>query len=398
MVKKFRRDFNRQFTNDKYANLLQQLNDAYPGLLRFRIAETPLFIDAALTQKLVKAGNDILETIQRNDFKNLTQNAIPEKWHVPNENQHPHFLVFDFAICKGDKNELVPKLIELQGFPSIFGLQVALEDFYKKAYQLPQNLGIYFHGLDKESFLKLFTETVLGQFKPEEVVLMDLNATEQKTMIDFKATQQLLGIPILSLNEIKAKNKQLYYSKNGKKIIIKRIYNRLIFDELETSSATSGDYIDFKTAYEVEWITHPNWFYRISKFLLPYLKSEAVPETYFLNELKDLPADLDNYVLKPLYSFAGQGVLIDVNIENIAGIKDPENWILQRKVVYDPFVPTPDGSAKCEIRLMYLWPDGDIKPTLATNLVRLSKGKMIGVRYNENFKWVGSTVAFMEKP
>lgn len=223
---------------------------------------------------------------------------------------------------------------------------------------------------------------------------MDINAPEQKTMIDFKATQQLLQIPILSFGDLKSNGKQLYYEKEGQKIQIKRIYNRLIFDELETISHWEENHVDIRKDFDVEWITHPNWFYRISKYLLPFLKSDAVPEAHFLSSIKTIPHDLENYVLKPLYSFAGQGVIIDVTAQDIAAIKDPENWILQKKVKYQPVISSPDGQVKCEIRLMYLWPDGDEKPTLATNLVRLSRGKMIGVRYNEDFTWVGSTVAF----
>jgi len=121
-----------------------------------------------------------------------------------------------------------------------------------------------------------------------------------------------------------------------------------------------------------------------------------VPKTYFLNEVKQIPPDLENYVLKPLFSFAGQGVVIDISISDIEKIEDPANWILQRKVKYADVIETPDIPAKVEIRMMYLWEDGWSKPKPAINLARLSKGKMIGVRYNKDKEWVGGSVCFFE--
>ena len=122
-----------------------------------------------------------------------------------------------------------------------------------------------------------------------------------------------------------------------------------------------------------------------------------MPQTFFLNEVKELPDGLENYVLKPLFSFAGQGVKIDITQEDIDSINDPQNFILQRKVKYADVIETPDIPAKVEIRMMYLWLEGDARPHLATNLARMSKGKMIGVRYNKDKEWVGGTVAYFEQ-
>ena len=223
---------------------------------------------------------------------------------------------------------------------------------------------------------------------------MDVNAPSQKTAIDFYITQNMLGIPVVSLGDLKQDGKQLYYEINGKKKFIKRIYNRLIFDEIDNDPTIFDKVVDIRQPLDVEWITHPNWFYRISKFTMPFLTGDYIPKTQFLHQLSAIPADLENYVLKPLFSFAGQGVIIDVSENDIKTIKDPENWILQEKVNYEPVVQAPDDGVKVEIRLLYLWPNGDDKPTLAINLARLSRGKMIGVRYNKDFDWVGGTLAF----
>ncbi|MGV8877535.1 MAG: hypothetical protein ACOH2A_00760 [Sphingobacteriaceae bacterium] len=396
MIPEIRSAFNQQFTKNSYDVFLNSLEKDFPGLMRFRIAETPVFIDNQFAAKLINAGEDILKTILRPDFKSLTNAAIPQQWNVAAENDHPHFLSFDFAVCRDENGTLIPKLIELQGFPSLYAFQASLADHYSHAYHLPEHYDIYFNGLNKESYLQLLRKTIIGTHQPGEVVLMDFNAPGQKTMVDFMATQQLLQLPIISLKDLRQKGKNLFYHANKEEINVKRIYNRLIFDELDHHKDFLIDNVDIRQELAMEWMTHPNWFYRISKFLLPFLKGDYIPETFFLNEMETLPTELENYVLKPLFSFAGQGVVIHIKPGDLMAIKDPENWIIQRKVKYDPVITSPDGPVKCEIRLMYLWPDGDEKPTLVTNLTRLSRGEMIGVRYNQDFEWVGSTVAFME--
>lgn len=394
MISSYRASFNLSFTEEKYDAFLQKLEK---GLVKipFRVAETPVFIPTALKDKLVSAGEEIIALIKDPGFKALTENAIPAQWTVPNENAHPHFLTFDFGICKNEKGELNPMLIEMQGFPSLYGFQSHLAETYRTVFELPQQLTPYFNDLQEEDYFKLLKEVILGQHLPHEVALMDINATEQKTAIDFFVTAQRLGIKVLSLSDLKKDGKRLYYIEAGKKIILKRIYNRLIFDEIGEHTELFKNSFDPRAELNIEWITHPNWFYRISKYTMPFLKSKFVPETHFLNKLKTIPADLENYVLKPLFSFAGMGVLIDVTKADLEKVNDPENWILQKKVIYDPVVQAPDGGVKAEIRLMYLWPDGK-EPILCINLMRLSRGKMIGVRYNKDFDWVGGTVGLME--
>jgi hypothetical protein len=185
---------------------------------------------------------------------------------------------------------------------------------------------------------------------------------------------------------------------NGKKTQVKRIYNRIIFDDLQqqTPEVQEKGKILFEDL-EVEWCPHPNWFYRISKYTLPLIRHPYVPATWYLNEIKQIPANLENYVLKPLFSFAGQGVVIDITQADIDKVKDPENWILQRKVKYADVIQTPDVPAKAEIRVFYFWKDGVTRPVATNNLGRLSKGKMIGVRYNKDKEWVGGNFCYFEK-
>jgi hypothetical protein len=392
-----RKIFNDNFTTEKYQHFLESLNDGLEKPIEFRVAETPVFLTDDFRDKLLAAGEDIINVILQPDFKQFTERAIPENWNVANENDHPHFIALDFGVCKDDNGQIVPKLIELQGFPSLYGFQVHLADTYRSTFGISDNWSVYFNHLDKESYLDLLKETIIGPNHPDEVVLMDVNAPEQKTAVDFYITQHYLGIPVVSLNDLIEQNGKLYYESRGSFKPIKRIYNRLIFDEIESDPNIFDKVVDIRKPLDVEWITHPNWFYRISKFTMPFLKGDYVPKTVFLNELHTIPGGLEKYVLKPLFSFAGQGVIIDVTEEDIENIKDPENWILQEKVNYEPVLQAPDDGVKIEIRLLYLWPDGDSKPTLAINLSRLSRGKMIGVRYNKDFDWVGGTIAFMRK-
>jgi len=392
-----RKTFNANFTAEKYQAFLDALNKGLKDPIAFRVAETPVFLSDDFRDKLLAAGEDIINVILQPNFKELTERAIPKKWSVANENDHPHFIALDFGVCKDEHGNIVPKLIELQGFPSLYGFQVHLADTYQKAFEIPDNQTIYFNQLGQTNYIDLLKKTVIGPHHPEEVVLMDVNAHEQKTSVDFYITQKLIGTPVISLEELIEQNGKLYYESRGAYKPIKRIYNRLIFDEIESDPNIFNKVVDIRKPLEVEWITHPNWFYRVSKFTMPFLKGDYVPRTQFLHEVKQIPADLDKYVLKPLFSFAGQGVIIDVKKGDIENIKDPENWILQEKVNYEPVLQAPDGGVKIEIRLLYLWPDGDTEPTLAINLARLSRGKMIGVRYNKDFDWVGGTVAFMRK-
>ena len=392
-----RKIFNDNFTPEKYQHLLEALNKGLKNPIAFRVAETPVFLTDDFRDKLLAAGEDIIKVILQHNFKQLTDRAIPEKWNVANENDHPHFIALDFGVCKDEQGQIVPKLIELQGFPSLYGFQVYLGDSYRSTFGIPDDWSIYFNHLDKAGYIDLLRETIIGQNKADEVVLMDVNAPEQKTAVDFYLTQHYLGIPVVSLSDLIEQNGKLFYESRGSFKPIKRIYNRLIFDEIESDQDIFNKVVDIRKSFDVEWITHPNWFYRISKFTMPFLSGEFVPKTQFLHQIKTIPNDLENYVLKPLFSFAGQGVIIDVTKEDIEKIKDRENWILQEKVNYEPVLQAPDDGVKVEIRLLYLWPDGHNKPTLAINLARLSRGKMIGVRYNKDFDWVGGTVAFMRK-
>ena len=396
MIKELREKFNANFTKEKYEAYMAELENLHPGSLDFRNAETPIFVPKDFTAKMLSACEDIIDVIVDPKFIAMTDRGIPANVKVPNENSHTEFLVFDFGICENEAGELEPQLIEMQGFPTLYAFQAFHSELTAEYAELPENFSPYLNGYNKESYVQLLKDIIVGDLNPENVILLEIFPEQQKTRIDFYCTEQLLGIKMVCLTKLIAEGDKLFYMNNGVKTAVKRIYNRVIFDDLQKQGGL-GEIVDLTKPYDVEWAPHPNWFYRISKFTLPFIENPFVPQTYFLNELKQMPADLQNYVLKPLFSFAGMGVVIDVTMDDIDAVKDPENWILQKKVKYADVIKTPDEPAKAEIRLFYFWKHGWARPVGVHNLARLSKGKMIGTRYNKNKEWVGGNVAFFEK-
>lgn len=395
MVTQLREKFNKNFSEEKYEAYMQEIENLHPGALDFRNAETPIFVDKAFKNKMLDATEEIINVIKSPNFKTLTQRSIPEKFQIPGEDEHPQFVVFDYGICRNENGELEPQLIEMQGFPTLYGFQAFHAALTAKYADLPSNFSSYLGNYDRETYVNDLKEIILGGHEASEVILLEIFPEQQKTRIDFYCTEQLVGIKSVCLTKLKAEGKQLYYEDGGKKIYVKRIYNRVIFDDLE-KQGDIGEIIDLQKEYDVEWCPHPNWFYRISKFTLPFIHHPYVPDTFFLSEITQ-PVDLTQYVLKPLFSFAGMGVVIDVTQEDINQVKDPENWILQKKVAYADVIPTLDVPAKAEIRLFYFWKPGWDRPKPVHNLARLSKGKMIGTRYNKDKTWVGGSIAYFEK-
>ncbi|HXB94666.1 MAG TPA: hypothetical protein VNU70_05890, partial [Puia sp.] len=317
MVPSLRQAYNQAFTRQRYDEFLADLNSKHPGAIEFRIAETPVFIPRGFAAQLTDTCERIIDFITDPAFRRLTERSIPPADRVPNENDHSHFLAFDFGVCVNDKGGWEPQLIEMQGFASLYGFQAYYPEILRRHFSIPANYSQYLHGLDHTSYLSALRDVILNGLPPEQVILLELKPHQQKTRIDFYCTQDYLGIQPVCLTGLIPEGRQLYYinAATGKKTPIRRIYNRVIFDELNATSYAG--LVDIRGDWDVEWVAHPNWFYRISKFTLPFLKHPFVPPTFFLNEVKQPPGDLQNYVLKPLFSFAGQGVVIDVRASDL---------------------------------------------------------------------------------
>jgi hypothetical protein len=399
MIESNRKIFNSQFSEEKYNAFLNDINGTFNYKVPFRIAETPVFISKQLKAKLKEACDEIMEVIDRPDFKYLTKDAFFDaNTIVPNEDERPKFIQLDFGICKDTHGELTPKLIELQGFPSLFFFQDFLGNMYRKHYAdaIPNHYSQHLTGMSSEEYLALLKREIVGDTDPKQIILLEVEPHKQATAIDFYVTEAKLGIKIICITDLIRKGRQLFYKDdNGDEIRILKIYNRIIFDELHQRDDLTGQF-RFQDEVDVEWIGHPNWFFRISKYTMPFLKGKYIPKSYHLDKMETIPSDLENYVLKPLYSFAGSGVYIHVTKEIIDGITNKSNYLLQEKVTYAPVIETMDVPAKCEIRMMMLYNSKTQKTEIVSNLMRLSKGEMVGVKYNKDRSWVGGSTGFFE--
>ena len=397
MIEDHRIAFIKNFAQHKHEALLQEINNTFHHVPPFRISETPIFIPKKLTDKLIHACQDIMSVINQPNFKELTEAAFFDAdMRIPNEDEQSKFIQLDFGICLDDNGEPTPKLIELQGFPSLYFYNEFLARLYRKYYDIPYNLTIHPEGLNAIEFQKLLREEIVGNTDPKQIILLEIEPDKQATAIDFYCTEYALGIKILCISQLIKKGKQLFYlDESGNEIQILKIYNRIIFDELNQRDDLKRQF-SFQDEVDVEWIGHPNWFFRISKYTMPLLKGDYVPKSYYLDQLEHIPKDLENYVLKPLYSFAGAGVEIHVTQAMINNIKNKSNYLLQEKVAYHPLIKTLDEPAKCEVRMMLMHCKKDNTTKIISNLVRLTKGEMVGVKYNKDKTWVGGSAGFFE--
>ncbi|MCS6988946.1 MAG: hypothetical protein NZM06_05450 [Chloroherpetonaceae bacterium] len=390
----YRKTFNAAFKTEVYEALVADIRTSGRNALDFRVCETPFFPTRKLTDELVSAANDIVRQLMSERVWKRLDSAVPPSLAAPNEDAHPQFLQLDFAICEDANGNPLPQLIELQGFPTVFAFQAMLDEKLRRHYPIPSQLTSYFNGLTRETYLAFLKEILLGDSAPENVILLEIEPEKQKTRIDFYATEDYFGVAPVCLTDVKKRGRKLYYRKNGKEIPIERIYNRVIFDELDKKNLSFE--FSFQDDLDVKWLNHPNWFMKISKYCLPLFQSKYAPQAYFLADLERYPDDLENYVAKPLFSFSGGGVMIDLTKEDLDKIEDKSNYLLQRKVNYAPAIDTPEGGTKVELRMMFFWRDSDATPTLVNNLVRMSRGKLINTMFNKVQNWTGSNIAYHE--
>ncbi len=392
MIPHLREYYNRNFTEEKYRLFLRRLDAVCSTHIDFRISETPFFIPASLINSMIRAGEELIGQLVHNPgYLKASARAVPHDFNVPNETDHPVFVAVDFGIVQLPSGEFVPRLIELQGFPSLFAFQPTQSMLYKEVFALPRECKYLLGGLDLEEYYIELRAAILGDHNPENVVLLELDPERQKTLADFILTDRICGTKTVNIREVVKEQKKLFYRNNGRLVPIHRIYNRAIADELIKSGAQLP--FSFRDELDVEWAGHPNWFFRISKFSLPYLHHPTVPKTLFLDEVKSLPDDLQNWVLKPLFSFAGSGVIVSPTRNEIEVVpqSNRHDYVLQEKVEYGTFIHTPHGGTKAEVRIMYIW---NKRLMAVANLVRMGRGKMMGVDHNKNMAWVGSSAGF----
>jgi hypothetical protein len=391
MDPELRARFNADFTPDKYEALLRCVNETEKWPADFRVSETPIFLTDAFTAEITNAATTIMDRVRTPEFTRHAADAIPAGLEVPRETAHPNFMAVDFGVCEID-GRLTPRLIELQAFPSLYAFQLFFLGCLRKSYPaIPRNWTSSFGGLKDEAYLELLRSVIVGDSNPENVILLEIEPEKQKTRIDFACTDTLLDVRPVCLTQIRKRGARLFYDRDGREVRIERVYNRVIFDELIRRPDLNPPF-RFQDELDVKWVGHPNWYFRISKHSLPFLKTEHTAPAFFADEFPE-GESVDDYVLKPLYSFAGLGVDMEPTREKVRALEKPHEWILQQKVTYAEFVPTIDGrKSKAEIRMMFIWPDGR-EPVLVNNLVRMSQGKMMGVDFNKEKTWVGSNIA-----
>lgn len=396
MITKYRELFNAQFTEKKYQEFKDDIASDFNYLPTFRLAETPFFISKELKEQLIEGCNDVIAFFQKDDFKSLTNKSLELNHKVPNEDDHTTFLAIDFGICEED-GQIIPKLIEVQGFPSLYNYQFNLYQKFQNHFPFLSELTPFINNIQPQEYLDILEEAICNHHPKENVILLEIEPEKQNTKIDFYYCKRDIGIPIVCVTDLIKKGNQLFYKNStGNEILVKRIYNRVIFDELDLRTDLKLNF-HFSDELDVEWAGHPNWFFRISKFILPLLKGKYFIETTLLSELKEIPKDLENYVLKPLFSFSGTGVIFHVTKEDIEAVVEKELYILQKKVNYLPIIQSPEGKVKAEVRVLCIWKKEDAAPTLVCNLVRLSRGEMIGVKFNQDKDWVGGTLGLFER-
>ena len=388
MIPALRDRFNAGFTPEKYAGFIARLEAESGSPVTFRNCETPCFFPMPLIERMARDGAELIRQLTTPEYQAIARQAVPPRFDVPGEPDHPLFLQVDFGLVREASGEIAPRLVEIQAFPSLYAYQPVLSQVYMDAYGLDPTLRYLLGGLDLAGYKALLGRAILGGHDPENVILMEIDPLHQKTLADFVLTERMFGVRAVCITQIRKKGRGLFYERDGRQIPIQRIYNRAIVDELERRSITPA--FDFRDDLDVEWAGHPNDYFRISKFSIPYLRHPSVPQTWFLDQLHHIPRDTANYVLKPLFSFAGLGVRIGPSHDEVAAIPPDQrrDYILQERVNFEPVIETPHGQTRAELRIMYIWLD-DLRPV--SLLVRMGRGAMMGVDHNKNLEWVGAS-------
>jgi hypothetical protein len=375
------------------------LDERVGAHVEFRVAETPCFFAPELMERMVLSGAELTEQLLGNaEYMRSAQEATPAEWTVPNQDARPHFMTVDFGLVRGADGELQPKLVEMQAFPSIFGYQPLLAKTYLDVFGLDKKLEFLFGGMDEAGYWKLMREVIVGEHEVENVVLAEVEPETQKTLPDFLMTEKALGIKTVDVAKLVKEGSRLFYrdERRGKLVPVERIYNRVIVDELVRKQVKLP--FDYRDELQVEWAGHPNWYFQVSKFSLPHLNHETVPAAVFLDDWyagigrERLPEDRKQWVMKPLYSFAGKGITFEPTDAEMAAIpaKERGDYLLQERVSFEPVIRTPEGMTQAEIRILYVWPEGKAL-TPMTSLVRMGRGLMMGVDHNRDRTWVGGS-------
>ena len=393
MIPHLREEFNARYTPERYQRMLSLANERCGVEVAYRQSETPVFLPKPLLDTMVRYGQELLQQATKDSYRAASEAAIPAAFRVPQETDHPLFVQADFGLIRDEAGYWQPRLVEIQGFPSLYAYQPLLAECYREAYDLG-DLPTLLDGLTHSRYQALLRQAIVGSHDPEHVILMEVDPEQQKTLPDFRATEQVCGIRTVDIREIRQEGRRLFYEQDGQRVPVRRIYNRVIVDELQRRGIEPA--FRWTDDLDVEWAGHPNWFFRLSKFTLPFFQHECVPQAQFLDKVDQLTDNLDSYVLKPLFSFAGQGVRVGPTRQEVEAVPQEQRgeWLLQERMEFVPCIATPEGMTKMEVRVMFIWLEE--QPRAVTTIIRTGRGGMMGVDQNRNLQWVGASAAFWQ--
>ncbi len=429
--------FNQEFTERGYRAFLDAVTAGAGVPIEFRLSETPCFFPSSLMDSLVDAAQVMTRQLLDNAAYRVAADAmVPERFRLAGGETLPTCVQVDFGLVRTESGTIEGRLVELQAFPSLYGFQMLLAEttvngdgcrsvensrgektsgvffgseepekdtrrlfppgVFHRSTPVPLSAPVftpYLSGLNHDSYRALLRHTLVGPHDPETVVLMEIEPRRQKTLPDFTVTEQTWGIRPLDTREIIREGRRLFYQRDGVLTPITRIYNRVIPDELERSGAPMP--FDYRDDLDVEWIGGPDWFFRISKFSIPWITHPWVPETHFLSDVQAMPDDRDEWLLKPLFSFAGGGIIFSPTDADIAAIADDQRhlYVLQRRVAFTPLIRTPAGDTQAELRIMMVRAGDGYRAVMP--LVRMGRGKMMGVDHNKGLRFVGASAALI---
>ena len=398
MVPRYRRAFNEQFTDARYLAMLEALRRECGVPIEFRVSETPCFFRATVLDRFAAAAGALVEALL-GDAAYLERAAaiVPPAFRLPRSEARPTFVQVDFGIVRtgpGD-DDVEGRLVELQAFPSLYGFQMRLAETMQQTWGL-DGARVFPAPLARASYLALVGRAMTGAHDPAEVVLMEIAPETQKTRPDFALTEQLWGVRAVDVRAVTRAGRHLFYDRDGQRTRIRRVYNRLIPDDVMRLGLTLP--FDYRDDLDVEWTGAPDWFFRISKFSMPFLRHPWVPRTALLSDiapgsLTEHFGRLEDVVLKPLFSYAGSGIVFGPADRDLARIPPAERhlYVCQERVSFTPVIETPHGPTQAELRMMLVRDDGAYR--CALSLVRMGRGKMMGVDHNKGLSWVGASAA-----
>ena len=406
MVPSLRARFNEGFKSGRYTEMMGDLTARVRCPIEFRVSETPCFFPGPLMESLVGASQAMLGSLLGDiAYRAVADDVVPARFRVAHSESAPTFVQVDFGLVR-EGNRVEGRLVELQAFPSLYAFQTILGESFQREYGLGKSEGLtpFLDGLDRDDYLALMRRALLGRHDPTNVVLMEIEPRKQKTLPDFNGTEDLWGVRAIDINDVIVEGtgdgRRLFYRRDGALTRILRIYNRVIPDELERKGLSLP--FDYRDDIDVEWLGAPDWYFRLSKFSIPHITHPWVPVTVFLHDavedngrLGAAYADRERWLLKPLFSFAGGGIIFAPTDEQIAAIPEHErpSYILQERVAFTPVIETPHGATQAELRIMMVRENDTYRAVLP--LVRMGRGKMMGVDHNKGLDWVGASAAFM---